>query len=59
MATVFGNGVCKRQAQFAISLTDNWDAEVYEEWRPTMENFDGVYFEAYLMNGAKLTRIEM
>ena len=53
------NGGCKKRTRVAILLTDNWDAELYEEWRPTIENFEGVYFEAYLLNGDNVTRIRI
>ena len=53
------NGVCKSRIRTTILLADNWDADVYEQWRPTIENFDGVYFEAYLLNGDQVTRIRI
>ena len=40
-------------------LADNWDAAIYEAWRSTIENFDHVYFEAYLLNGEQVTRIRI
>lgn len=50
---------CGSITHMAILLTDNWDAQAFEKYFPSIKSFKHLYLEAYLVVGDKVSRIEI
>ncbi len=53
-------GSCTEKTNHAILITDNWDANVYEDWRLNLEEINkNIHLEIYLLTSKSCAEINL